>query len=156
VPTRKSERTLTKSETKTIRCSDKYLRVRFAIELAIAAAISIVFGLASWVVGLVIFLILGGIVWFRNKCMSMYRFTFGSGEIRTRKVFTNHIDVTAPTHQIQSVSAHEGILEALLGAGSIEITTASSHHDHANFTWPHIHDARTIVEELRVAVASKG
>jgi membrane protein YdbS with pleckstrin-like domain len=147
---------MTTSKPKTIRCSDKCLRVRFFLDLALVAGISIAFGLAHWVVALVMFLILGGAAWFRSKCMSMYRFTFGNSDIRTRKVFTNHIDVTTPAHQIQSVSAHEGILEALLGAGTIEITTASSHQEHAKYTWPHIHDARTVAEELRVAVASKG
>ncbi|MCA9248864.1 MAG: PH domain-containing protein [Planctomycetales bacterium] len=125
------------------------------LELVFVAGISIAFGFTNWVGALVMFSILGGAVWFRSKCKAMYRFTFGSGEIRTQKVFTNHIDVTTPVHQIQSVSAYEGILEALLGAGTIEFTTASSHQEHAKYTWPHIHDARTIAEELRVAVASR-
>ena len=140
---------------KTVRCSEKYLRVRFTLELGLALVFATVFVFIHWVIGIVLFLLFVPLIWFRNRCLSMYRFTFGNGEIRTRKVFTNHVDVTTPIHQIQSVAAYEGILEGLLGAGTIEITTGSSHSDNARYLWPHIHDAQRIADELRVFVASK-
>jgi membrane protein YdbS with pleckstrin-like domain len=149
----------------TVSCSSRYLRVRCVFELALVAWIAATcvwclqgaFTLrwSHWAIGLAVFLILGGLVLLRFKCLSMYRFAFDSGEIRTRKVFTSHRNVTTPAHQIQSISAHEGVLEALLGVGTIEISTASSRHDHAVYTWPHIQDARRVAEEMRVAVASK-
>ena len=143
------------SESRTILCSQKYLRVLAIFEIAIATLLAIAFSFAHWVVGLLILVFFIVAVWFQHKSMSMYRFTFSSTEIRTRKVFTNHIDVTVPTHQVQTVSVHQGILEAFLDAGTIEISTASSKSDHSHFTWPHIHDAREIAKELRLAVASK-
>jgi membrane protein YdbS with pleckstrin-like domain len=145
----------TPSESEVHCCSAKYLRVRLSLELGLLIAISASFAVVNWVVGFSVFLFLVGVVWFRMKCKSMYRFKFGGGEIRTRKVFTNHNDVTTPFHQIQSVAAYEGVLEALLGAGTIEITTASSHTDHARFIWPHIDDAPMVADRLRALIASK-
>jgi len=149
----------------TVSCSSKYLRVRCVFELLLVAWIAVIcawclqgsftWRWGHWAIGIAVFLILGALVLLRIKCLSMYRFTFGSSEIRTRKFFTSHRNVTTPAHQIQSVSAHEGILEALLGVGTIEISTASSRHEHAVYIWPHIQDARQVAEEMRAAVASK-
>ena len=125
------------------------------IQLAVATVFAIAFSFAHWGIGLLIFVLFTVAVWFQNKTRSMYRFSFSGTEIRTRKIFTNHIDVTVPTHQVQTVSVHEGILEALLDAGTIEITTASSKSDHSHFTWPHIHDAREIAKDLRLTLAAK-
>ena len=149
----------------TVGCSSKYLRVRCVLELAIVGWIATVciwclqgrfaWGWVHWAIGLALFLILGALVLLRIKCLSMYRFTFGAGEIRTRKIFTNHLNVTTPAHQIQSVSVHEGVLEALLGVGTIEISTASSRARDAVYIWPHIQDARRVAEKMRAAFASK-
>jgi membrane protein YdbS with pleckstrin-like domain len=137
------------------RCSPRYLRVRAVIEFLIAAVLAVRFSFSHWAIGLLTFVVLSLVVWFRNKCMSMYRFSFDETQIRTRKIFTDHIDVAVPIYHVQAISVTEGLLEAMLDAGTIEISTGSSQPEHSRFTWPHIHNAREVAMDLRQALSTR-
>lgn len=78
-----------------------------------------------------------------------FRFTLRDESIRTQKLFSQHLDVSTPIGRIQGVSAYEGILEALLDVGTLEISTASSHGQHALFIWPHLKASRQIARTIQ-------
>lgn len=134
---------------KSYRCDRTYLRLMLGIHLLIALGIGIVIGFASLPAGVICGL-LGFVIalftWFIRRT---WRFTLANTVVRTEKNFTKDIDVTTPIVNIQSVSGYEGILEAVFGVGTIEISTASSNGDHATFRWPFLARHREIVETLK-------
>ena len=83
---------------------------------------------------------------------TLHRFTIAPDYIRTEKQFSAHLDVTTRLAVIQGVSVYEGVLEALLGVGSIEISTASSQGGHTNVVWPHLAAHRRLARELQDVV----
>ena len=134
---------------KAYRCDRKYLRVILGIHLIIAVSFGIVISFASLPFGAICGLLAVAIAlfnWFRQR---MWCFSVANSFIRTQKLFTKDIDVTTPVVNIQSVSAYEGIVEAVCGVGTVEISTASSNGEHASFQWPFLARHREIVEILK-------
>lgn len=137
------------------RCDRRYLRVRMLVELSLTVVLSILVGLASVVAACIVGALLALMVIFGTWVRSTYRFTLHPDSIQTQKLFTQHIDVTTPIARIQSVSAHEGILEAMLDVGTLEISTASSHDDHASFRWPHLASSREVAARMQEVLTSQ-
>ncbi|MGD2206144.1 MAG: PH domain-containing protein [Anaerolineae bacterium] len=132
-----------------IRCDRRYLGVRLGAQIAVLAVLAMV-GLLAWhtiaiavVSGiLALFAILKWII------RQTWKFTVGPDQIRTEKLFTSQIDLRTPLEQIVGINAYEGILEAILGVGTIEISTASSQRDHVAIKWPHLRNARSVANSL--------
>jgi membrane protein YdbS with pleckstrin-like domain len=134
---------------KTYRCDRSYLRLKLAIHLLVALGIGLGIGLASVPAGVICGLLAFVVAIFTWYIRRNWRFTMAETVVRTEKNFTKDIDVTTPIVNIQSVSAYEGVLEALFGVGTVEISTASSNGDHVTFRWPFLAHHREIVELLK-------
>lgn len=134
---------------KIYRCHRPYLASALGISLivAVAAAVGLYFVSPPFAIIVGTFIAAIGLInWLIRRT---YRFTIADGAVRTEKLFTKDIDVTTPIVNIQSVSAYEGIIEALCGVGTVEISTASSNGDHATFRWPFLAEHRKIVAHLK-------
>jgi len=115
---------------KTYRCDRTYLRLVLGIHLLIALAIGVAIGFVSLPLGVIYGLLYAAVALFNWFIRRTYSFSLGDGVVRTQKLFTKDIDVTTPIVNIQGVSAYEGIVGALCGVGTVEISTASSHGKH--------------------------
>lgn len=134
---------------KTYRCDRTYLRLVLGIHLLIALAIGVAIGFVSLPLGVICGLLYAAVAlfnWFKRRT---YSFSLGDGVVRTQKLFTKDIDVTTPIVNIQGVSAYEGIVGALCGVGTVEISTASSHGKHVTICWPFLARHREIAEILK-------
>ncbi|WP_165700989.1 YdbT family protein [Crateriforma conspicua] len=135
---------------KSVACSRKYLFARSVMEIGLTAALLCAVAWFDWIVALCIALLAVMPLWFLWKCRTMYRFAFGNGQIRTHKVFTNHVDISAPAHAIQSVAVYQGVVESICNAGTIEIDTSGTNLQNAKFVWPHLPDPDSVASELRM------
>jgi len=133
---------------KTYRCDRTYLRLMFGVHLLIAIGIGVATGFASLPLGVICGLLVTAVALFKWFIRRTYRFSVADSVVRTEKLFTKDIDVTTPVVNIQSVSAYEGIVEALCGVGTVEISTASSNCGHVTFRWPFLARHREIVKLL--------
>lgn len=125
------------------------IRLLFALVIAVVAAsfASLAFGLVCGSIAVAIAVS----YWFIGRT---YRFTVSDDVVRTEMLFTKDVDVTTPIANIQSISAHEGVFEAICSVGTVEISTASSNLDHATFRWPALANHREIVELLRAQMTT--
>jgi membrane protein YdbS with pleckstrin-like domain len=132
----------------TLRCDRRFLRWRLVAQLLAILALCTLIAIASLIAAIATFLLTAPYPfaswWVRNR----YTFTYGDGSLRTQKLFSKDLDVRTPAAQVQSVSAYEGILEALCGVGTVEISTASSDALRATYVWPAIRGHRQVAEIL--------
>ncbi|MBL7189363.1 MAG: PH domain-containing protein [Phycisphaerae bacterium] len=142
--------------TQLIRCDRRYLAICLGVQLAVLAAVALA-DLIFWqtvaiavVCGILALFAL--IKWLIRKT---WKFTIGADQIRTEKLFTGHIDLRTPLDQVVGINAYEGIIEALLDVGTIEISTASSQRDHVAIKWPHLRDARKVADRLESLLKEK-
>lgn len=139
-----------------IQCDRRYLAVCFGVQLVVLALLiladlvfwhTVVVAVAAGIIALFAFLKWG--------ICKTWKFTIGADQIRTEKLFTGHIDLRTPLDQVVGINASEGILEALLDVGTIEISTASSQRDHVAIKWPHLRNARKVAERFEVLLKEK-
>lgn len=139
-----------------VRCDEKYLRKQlyFLITTQIILGIIIYIWLQTIIVfaGVAVFAVASYLDYIIRK---RWKFTIGPDHLRTEKIFTHHIDLRTPLDQVVGISVYEGILEALNGVGTIEISTSSSRPDHALITWCHLRDARNIALRLETLLKDK-
>jgi membrane protein YdbS with pleckstrin-like domain len=141
----------------TLRCSTRYLRVKLLINYFFFGVIFCFMASQSKapheapeiIISLVLILALILVPLLNIWVKSMYSFKIGRTCIATKKIFTSHGDISIPNHNIQSVSCVGGVLEAFCGAGTIEISTASSDPGCAKVIWPHIPNPEAVVKILR-------
>lgn len=137
----------------TLRCSARYLRVQLLINYFFFGVIFYFMASQSKAPHeapeIIIPLTLITVPLLRMWVKSMYSFKIGHTCITTKKIFTSHGDISIPNHNIQSVSCVGGVLEAFCGAGTIEISTASSDPGCAKVIWPHIPNPEAVVKILR-------
>jgi len=133
----------------TYRCDRRCLQLILAIHLLVALGIGVGLGLGSLWVGVLCGLLASLVALFTWFIRRTWRFTLTDSVVRTEKNFTKDIDLTTPIANIQGVSAYEGIFEALIGVGTVEISTASSNGDHMTVRWPFLARHREIAEILK-------
>jgi len=136
-------------ENTVLRCDRRYLGTILTIQLGvltIVAVLDLIFLGAYALAGVCILLAITAAV--RWAIHRTYRFTLGDDVVRTEKLFTQHIDVRTPVEKVVSVSAYEGIVEAIVGVGTVEISTASSDSGHATIRWPHVRGHRKVVAAI--------
>jgi membrane protein YdbS with pleckstrin-like domain len=140
----------------TIRCDRRYLKVRLLTQLGFLTVLAV--ATLVWRRRIEIGVVAGGlavfavITWFVRRTWS---FTVGSDHIRTEKLFTKQINLRTPLDQVVGINTYEGVLEALLDVGTIEISTASSQRDHVSIKWPHLHDAHFVASRLEALLKEK-
>lgn len=142
--------------TQFIRCDRRYLTARFGSILFVFMVLFFI-DLLFWHT-----IVIAGLMGTLSLCVLMdwgikktWKFSISSNQIRTEKLFTGPIDLRTPLDQIVGINAYEGILEALLDVGTIEISTASSQHDHVAIKWPHLRNARKVADRLEILLKEK-
>ena len=139
-----------------LRCDRRYLGICLATQLAILAAVIVanrVLGYRGIVEAVSVSLVVVVIV--RWLIQLTWKFTSGPDQLRTEKLFTNHIDLRTPLDQVVGIQAYEGVIEAILGVGTIEISTASSLREHVSVQWPHLRNARAEANRLESLLKEK-
>src|SRR5207248_7321796 len=131
----------------------RYLYVKACIHACLFTLVALPLAIFLSIINELAFVLLGAflilIIWW---VPSLYRFTISSDCVRTEKPFSAHLDVTTPSDVIQGISVYEGVIEAIVGVGTIEISTASSHGGHAHFVWPHLAGHRELARQLQMFV----
>lgn len=131
-------------------CDRRFLVISAVIYIAVGVTLGLVLTTISITFGIVLGLLVVASAIIRWIIQRTYRFTVTDDTIRTEKLFTKDIDVTTPVSKVQSVSVSEGILQAILNVGTIEITTASSDGFRATFKWSHLRNPREVASRLSV------
>lgn len=139
---------MTKSA-KPIRCDRRYLAVCYGTQLVVLTSLllaDLVFwhtiGVAVLASILAVFTLLKWVI------RKTWKFAITADQLRTEKLFTDHIDLRTPLDQVAGIKAYEGVLEALLDVGTIEISTVSSQRDHVAIKWPHLRNAQHVADQL--------
>ena len=127
----------------------KYLRARAFCEVCSVLVISLTLTATSLALG--IFALLVGLcaVWFFFHVRRMDKYTIDECELRTKKLFSDQVDLSTSISRVQSVSVHQGILEVRYGAGTVMITLAATDPGQSEILWRHISNPDLVADAIR-------
>ncbi|MEQ8789161.1 MAG: hypothetical protein RIC55_22805 [Pirellulaceae bacterium] len=125
-------------------CSRMYLLVLVALQMLAVTVLSTAISNAGLHYAAIAFILLTPVAMGVFFAKLSYRFELTAEALETRKPISPELRTITPLRNIQEVTTRAGILESLLGVGTVVIVTLRQ-----RITWPHLADHLNVAENIR-------